>query len=84
MFEKRPRHYASEIIGAPSNERESEYQKVPEHYREWVREIVTSSEQIQANKNKHAALKQSVGTVAKRRNLPRQNKGRWPMASGVR
>ena len=35
--DKRPRHYAAEILALPSREdRQAAIDQVPEHYREWV------------------------------------------------
>lgn len=38
---KRPRHYAAEIVALPTKEaRLAAFAEVPEHYRDWVMELV--------------------------------------------
>lgn len=39
-IEKRPRHYAAEIIALPTAEREAAFARVPTHLRQWVRDLV--------------------------------------------
>lgn len=40
-MERRPRQYAAEIVAMPtSGERAAALERVPEHLREWVRDLV--------------------------------------------
>jgi hypothetical protein len=39
--EKRPRHYAAELLALPRAERRAALDQVPEALRSWVRELVT-------------------------------------------
>jgi len=53
-MDKRPRHYAAEIISEPSREKRKEMLgKVPEIFRGWVRDIVVSTFEIRLKQRKN-------------------------------
>ena len=47
MLPKRPRHWASEILAANTDEEKASiFKAIPEHFRAWVIDLVVSTEEI--------------------------------------